>query len=61
VWEWTEETSFKGGDSATQYRELRGGSYNTTSSTNPVCFRSGSTTVSYTSYTVGFRVVLYMQ
>ena len=26
VWEWTEETSFYGGNSGTQYRVLRGGS-----------------------------------
>jgi len=61
VWEWTEETSFYGGNSATQYRELRGGSFNGASSSRPVCYRSGSDSVSYTGYSVGFRVVLYMK
>lgn len=61
VWEWTEETSFKGGDSATQYRELRGGGYSDTSSSYPVCFRNGTNTVSDPYSNVGFRVVLYMR
>lgn len=61
VWEWTEETSFYGGNSATQYRELRGSSYGNTSSTFPVCYRDGEVSVSSTYFVVGFRVVLYMK
>ena len=60
VWEWTEETSF-GGDSNTQYRELRGGNYNVTSSDRPACFRDGSGSDNYTHHGAGFRVVLYMK
>jgi len=60
VFEWTEEISFYGGNTATQYRELRGGSCSNTSSTYPVCFRNGVNTVGSTSSNVGFRVVLYM-
>jgi len=61
VWEWTEETSFAGGDSETQYREFRGGNYYDTSSAHPVCFRQGTLTVSKSYANIGFRVVLYMQ
>ncbi len=61
MWEWTEETSFYGGNSATQYRVLRGGSFNNASSAYPVCYRSGDSTVSHTGVSVGFRAVLYIK
>ena len=61
LWEWTEETSYYGGNSATQYRVLRGGSCNNASATYPACYRGGNNTVSLTNYTVGFRAVLYMK
>lgn len=61
LWEWTEETSFYGGNSATQYRVLRGGSFGTVSSTYPACFRYGNGSAAYTDFNVGFRAVLYIQ
>ncbi len=61
MWEWTEETSFYGGNSATQYRVLRGGSFANASSTYPVCYRHGNRTVSSTDLNVGFRAVLYIK
>ena len=61
MWEWTEETSFYGGNSATQYRVLRGGSFPYASSAYPVCYRNGDVTVSNTYINVGFRAVLYIK
>lgn len=61
LWEWTEETSFYGGNSGTQYREMRGASFCNTSSTYPSCYRDGNYPISFTYFTIGFRVVLYMK
>ena len=61
LWEWTEETSFYGGNSATQYRELRGGNYADKSANNPVSMRHGSAPASFTATSVAFRVVLYIK
>jgi len=61
IWEWTEETSFDGGDTATQYREMRGSSFAVNSSTIPVCYRSGENSVDRFFVSVGFRVVLYIR
>ena len=61
LWEWTEETSFYGGNSATQYREYRGGSFAYASAAFPACFRSGDNSASTTNCSIGFRVVLYMK
>ena len=61
IWEWTEETSFYGGNSSTQYRVLRGGSYQWESSSYPVCYRGGTNTVNDTRIHVGFRPTLYMK
>ena len=60
VWELTEETSFLGGNSATQYRDIRGSSYYYDSVFFPVCYRHGFLTSS-AHCSVGFRVVLYMK
>jgi len=61
LWEWTEGTSFYGGNSATQYRVLRGGGFDSASSTYPACFRVGYHVTTHTYFAVGFRVVLYIQ
>ena len=61
VWEWTEETSFYGGNSNIQYNVMRGGSSANLSSGNPICFRAGHCNANYTDSTIGFRVVLYMK
>lgn len=61
VWEWIEETSFYGGNSSDQYRELRGGCFYNSSITHPVYFRHGDNLINYTGSYVGFRVVLYMK
>ena len=61
LWEWTEETSFYGGNSATQYRVLRGGNYGDKSANNAVCMRHGSVPASFTSSSCAFRVVLYIK
>ena len=60
LWEWTEETSFYGGNSATQYREIRGSGFGNSSNSFPVCYRYRFLD-STTSYDTGFRVVLYMK
>lgn len=61
AWEWTEETSFYGGNNEAQYRELRGGSFGDSSATTPVCYRNGSSAIIGINCSVGFRVVLYMK
>ena len=61
VWEWTEETSYYGANTTTEYRELRGGGFDNASDTSPVCHRYGSDEAGSTAYNVGFRVVLYMK
>ena len=61
MWEWTQETSFYGGNSSTQYRVRRGGSFGHASSAYPVCYRNGHPTVSHTDIVVGFRPVIYMK
>lgn len=61
IWECTEEVSFSGGNVSAQYREYRGGGYGNESSTSPVCYRYGGSTVSRTSFDIGFRVVLYIK
>ena len=59
VFEWTEETSFAGGNSANQYRECRGGSaYN---GNLPACYRDGQRIINYNNADLGFRVVLYIK
>ena len=64
MWEWTTETGkhdSKATD-ATNYAVLRGGSFGSNGSGNPVSSRHGDNTVS-DSYgiSIGFRVVLYIQ
>ena len=61
LWEWTEETSFYGGNSSTQYRIFRGGSFVLPSSFTPICYRDGELSVSGTGIDIGFRAVLYMK
>lgn len=68
LWEWTEEDSRyrntdldKTDQDGTQYRVSRGGSYGNTSSGSPACYRNGTGTVSWTSYSIGFRAVLYIK
>lgn len=61
LWEWTEETSFYGENSSTQYRMLRGGGFTHSSSSLPVCYRDGSATVSDTYIFAGFRPMLYIK
>ena len=62
MWEWTEEASYYGGrTSSTQYQMLRGGSYTDASATNPACYRLGDDSVSHTSPSIGFRLVLYIK
>lgn len=58
LWEWTEESSYYGGNTSTQYRVARGNSF---VETNPDCYRAGTVTTAYTSFHVGYRVVLYMK
>ena len=59
LWEWTEEDSHYA--TSGQYRVFRGGCYNSASSDRPACYRDGVDTVSYTSFTLGFRAVLYIK
>ncbi len=61
LWEWTEESSFYGGNVATQYKELRGGSSFDALASFPACYRNGNVIVSRTIPSIGFRVVLYMK
>lgn len=61
LWEWTEETSYYGANTTTEYRELRGGGFNSASDEYPICYRSGAGTASSSSASIGFRVVLYMK
>ncbi|MNS99233.1 Formylglycine-generating sulfatase enzyme [compost metagenome] len=61
LWEWTEEVSNYGGNIATQYRELRGGSFINDGSASPACYRLGTRYSTETITNVGFRVVLYMK
>ena len=61
VWEWTEEASYYGGNTAIQYRVIRGGSDLNVSSTYPACYRNGNNTVSNTNLNIGFRPVLYIK
>lgn len=61
VWEWTEETSFYGGNTQTQYRMIRGGNCLSSYSAYPVCYRFGSSQDSITSIDIGFRIILYMK
>lgn len=60
LWEWTEETSFYGGNTSTQYRVYRGGSYLDASGVYPACYRFYGT-VSGTHLNIGFRAVLYIK
>ena len=61
LWEWTEETSFYGGNTSTQYCVFRGGSYINASSKYPACYRLGNITSNFTGIHVGFRTVLYIK
>ena len=61
LWEWTEETSYYGANTTNEYREIRGSGFNSASAVYPVCYRSGASTASSTSASIGFRVVLYMK
>lgn len=58
LWEWTEEDSHY--QTSGQYRVLRGGSYISSSSDRPACYR-GSTSVGHTALDIGFRAVLYIK
>lgn len=57
--EWTEETSTCA--TSGQYHVSRGGCYINEHSTYPVCYRHGSDTVNVTTFTLGFRTVLYIK
>lgn len=61
VFEWTEEISLFGGNSTTQYIEIRAGGGNVKSSEYPACYRHGKININNTSYDIGYRVVLYMK
>lgn len=61
LWEWTEEASFYGGNIATQYKEIRGGSFSADSPTYSACYRAGNCTDAYSGPAAGFRAVLYMK
>ncbi|MNT11922.1 Formylglycine-generating sulfatase enzyme [compost metagenome] len=58
VWEWTEDSSYYGGNTNTQYRLARGGGF---IDTHPTCYRAGTITNIYTGFHMGFRVALYMK
>ena len=60
LWEWTEETSFYGGNSNTQYRVLRGGGFGSDATGLSICYRNGNYNVNSTDLSTGFRTVLYM-
>lgn len=59
LWEWTEEDSHYA--TSGQYRVIRGGACNNAYATIPACYRSGTNTVSRTSFNIGFRAVLYIK
>jgi len=61
VWEWTEETSFYGGETDTQYKVFRGGGFRYSSSIHPVRYRNGCHSIADIYCELGFRVVLYMR
>lgn len=61
LWEWTEETSFYGGNTSTQYRVFRGGNCISAYNSYPACCRIGHKTVNYTALDLGFRAVLYIK
>ena len=61
VSEWTEETSLYGGNVATQYRVIRGGSGCNNYVASPIFLRSCKNYDSITNADVGFRVVIYMK
>jgi len=64
MWEWTTETKIrKNNDDNKNYTfaVMRGGSFGSNGSYNPVVFCSGDSTVSGTNVSLGFRIVLYIK
>ena len=55
MWEWTTEQSDNG------YAVLRGGSFSSLGSSNPVVYRNGHFTVGGYGVIIGFRAVLYLK
>ncbi|MBO4292871.1 MAG: SUMF1/EgtB/PvdO family nonheme iron enzyme, partial [Clostridia bacterium] len=62
-WEWTTEVGKRNSTSATatKYAVHRGCSFNNSGGSNPVVYRNGHYSASYTSLNVGFRPVLYLK
>ena len=58
LWEWTEEDAHY--STTEQYRVSRGGSYIYDSDEYPACYHAWDS-ASYTSNSIGFRVVLYIK
>ena len=64
MWEWTTETKIRknnGNNTNYTFAVLRGGSFNDNGSDVPVVYRNGSSTVSGTNVSVGFRAALYIE
>ena len=60
--EWTEEISFYGGNTSTQYHNLRGGSCGVDGSTyGSASYRDGRSNIATTGADFGFRTVLYLK
>ncbi len=61
LWEWTDEISYYGGNSSSEYKVLRGGCSFDSTTSYPVCFRHCVRGVSFPYCVYGFRVVLYIK
>lgn len=60
-WEWTDEVSFYGGNTSTQYKELPGGGYSSSSQFSGAGIRHGKWPYDTTNTAYYFRVVLYIK
>ena len=60
IWEWTTETGYHNTGSGTQYAVVRGGIFHNYGGNYPVSHRNGGNSVADSSFSFGFRVVLYL-
>ena len=60
MWEWTTETGRRNIEDGSYFDVLRGGCFSVDGIGNPLCLRYGNAGT-YSNFSIGFRVVLYLQ